>query len=67
MLHEPVNDKVELICVCMTAAPYYALLSQIMDADKVLVMDAGQVGEYGPVPELLAKEGGLFKGMVASE
>jgi ABC-type multidrug transport system fused ATPase/permease subunit len=38
-----------------------------MDADKVLVMDAGQVGEFGPVPTLLAREGGLFRGMVASE
>jgi ABC-type multidrug transport system fused ATPase/permease subunit len=39
-----------------------------MDTHKVLVMDAGQVAEFGPVPTLLAKEeGGLFRSMALSE
>ena len=35
-----------------------------MDADRVLVLDAGRVVEYDSPRVLLAKEGGAFKTMV---
>ncbi|CAD5112467.1 DgyrCDS1688 [Dimorphilus gyrociliatus] len=36
-------------------------LSTIMDSDKIIVMDSGEVGEYGTVKELLRKEGMFFE------
>ncbi|MCJ1310468.1 hypothetical protein MMC25_004132 [Agyrium rufum] len=39
-------------------------LSTVADFDKILVLDQGQVAEFGTPLELLNKEGGAFKGMV---
>ena len=36
-----------------------------MDSDKVLVLDAGAVVEYGPPSTLLAAPGGAFSALVA--
>jgi hypothetical protein len=36
-----------------------------MDSDRVLVLDAGAVAEYGPPSELLALQGGAFAALVA--
>ncbi len=38
-------------------------LHTIIDSTRVLVMDAGHVGEYDVPEVLLSKEGGLFKGL----
>jgi len=38
-------------------------LATIIDSDKVLVMDAGEVAEFGPPGELYNKEGGTFSTM----
>jgi len=38
-------------------------LATIIDSDRVLVMDAGEVAEFGPPSELYNKEGGLFASM----
>jgi ABC-type multidrug transport system fused ATPase/permease subunit len=35
-----------------------------LDSDKVLVLDEGQVVEFGPPQELLKREGGAFRGLV---
>ena len=39
-------------------------LSTIADFDKILVLDQGEVREFGSPRELLKVDGGLFKGMV---
>jgi ABC-type multidrug transport system fused ATPase/permease subunit len=39
-------------------------LSTIADFDKILVLDDGKVAEFGTPKELMAKTGGVFKGMV---
>ncbi|KAF8310655.1 ATP-binding cassette transporter [Clavulina sp. PMI_390] len=39
-------------------------LHTIMDADRVLVLDAGRLVEYDSPRALLAKDGGIFKAMV---
>ena len=39
-------------------------VATILDSSSVLVMDGGRVGEYGPVGELLEREGGLFRALV---
>jgi ABC-type multidrug transport system fused ATPase/permease subunit len=39
-------------------------LQTIIDYDKVLVLDKGEVVEYGSPLELVRKEGGVFGGMV---
>ena len=41
-------------------------LDTIIDSDRVLVMDAGQVVEYGGPVELLDKENGVFRQLVNS-
>jgi len=41
-------------------------LSTIIDYDKVLVMDAGKVAEFGPAAELLENPHGILTGMVES-
>ena len=41
-------------------------LDTIMDADKILVMDAGQVGEYDSPDILLQNKNSLFSQLVAS-
>ena len=38
-------------------------LETIMDSDRVLVLEKGQVLEFGSPEELLAKEGGAFREM----
>lgn len=38
-------------------------LQTIIDYDKVLVLDRGQVTEYGSPWELISKENGMFRGM----
>lgn len=40
-------------------------LSTIADFDKILVMDAGRAVEFGSPLELLAVEGGVFRGLVS--
>jgi len=42
-------------------------LETIMDADKILVMDAGVVGEYASPAELLSDPNSLFSELVAAE
>jgi ABC-type multidrug transport system fused ATPase/permease subunit len=39
-------------------------IGTVLDSDKVLVMDAGRVAEYGAVPDLMATPGGLFRALV---
>lgn len=39
-------------------------INTIMDSDKVLVMDKGEVGEFGAPQELLKSENGLFTRLV---
>ena len=50
-------------CTVLTIA--HRLLT-IVDSDRVLVLDRGEVSEFGPPWELLAREGGLFGQMVES-
>ena len=38
-------------------------LQTIVDYDKVLVLEKGEVAEFGPPWELIAKENGMFRGM----
>lgn len=38
-------------------------LQTIVDYDKVLVLEKGELAEFGPPWELIGKEGGLFRGM----
>eukprot|EP00929_Paragymnodinium_shiwhaense_P073107 TRINITY_DN37162_c0_g1_i1.p1 TRINITY_DN37162_c0_g1~~TRINITY_DN37162_c0_g1_i1.p1 ORF type:complete len:1471 (-),score=333.19 TRINITY_DN37162_c0_g1_i1:289-4701(-) len=40
-------------------------LQTILDSDRVLVLEQGQVAELGPPEDLLAKEDGIFKSMVS--
>lgn len=42
-------------------------LDTIMDADRILVMDAGRVGEYDSPEKLLADPHSLFSQLVAAE
>ncbi|KAI0767285.1 P-loop containing nucleoside triphosphate hydrolase protein [Fomes fomentarius] len=39
-------------------------LQSIMDADKIMVLDAGNIIEYDKPSELLKKHGGYFRGLV---
>ncbi|KAI0753304.1 P-loop containing nucleoside triphosphate hydrolase protein [Daedaleopsis nitida] len=39
-------------------------LQSIMDADKILVLDAGHIVEFDKPSELLQREGGYFRGLV---
>ena len=39
-------------------------LSTIADFDRILVVDAGKAVEFGSPRELIAVEGGVFKGLV---
>ena len=41
-------------------------LQTIVDYDKVLVLEKGEVVEFGPPWELIAREAGLFRGMCES-
>jgi hypothetical protein len=41
-------------------------LNTIIDSDRILVMDAGKAVEFDTPKALLAKEGGIFAGMVES-
>ncbi|RAK76861.1 ABC bile acid transporter [Aspergillus fijiensis CBS 313.89] len=42
-------------------------LRTIADFDRVVVMDAGRVVEFGTPRELLAREGGVFRGLVEGD
>ena len=39
-------------------------LGTVMDSDKVLVLDGGEVAEFAPPGELMKKKGGMFRAMV---
>ncbi|KAI0803030.1 hypothetical protein BC629DRAFT_1591129 [Irpex lacteus] len=39
-------------------------LQTIMDYDKILVLDAGKIAEFGPPAELLRNQGGFLKALV---
>ena len=39
-------------------------LHTIADSDRVLVLDAGEVGEYGRPEDLMRKPDGLFRGLM---
>ncbi|KAI8972403.1 P-loop containing nucleoside triphosphate hydrolase protein [Trametes punicea] len=39
-------------------------LQTIMDADKIMVLDAGRIVEFGKPSELLEKEGGMLRALV---
>jgi ATP-binding cassette subfamily C (CFTR/MRP) protein 1 len=39
-------------------------INTIVDSDRILVLDAGEVAEFGAPQELLAREGGAFRGLV---
>ncbi|KAJ3015274.1 hypothetical protein NUW54_g1087 [Trametes sanguinea] len=39
-------------------------LQTIMDSDKIMVLDAGQIVEFGKPSELLQKENGLLRSLV---
>jgi ABC-type multidrug transport system fused ATPase/permease subunit len=49
---------------CLTVAHR---LNTIMDSDRILVLDAGHVIEYGPPAELLLKPGGAFRSLVEKD
>ncbi|KAL7752369.1 hypothetical protein RI367_002415 [Sorochytrium milnesiophthora] len=38
-------------------------IDTILDNDKILVLDRGEVAEYGPVPDLLQNQGGIFRSL----
>lgn len=39
-------------------------LHTVMDSDRIMVMDDGRIAEMAPPAELLAREGGVLRGMV---
>ncbi|XP_045470611.1 ABC transporter C family member 10-like [Harmonia axyridis] len=49
-------------CTVLTVAHR---LNTIMDSDRVIVMDAGQLKEFAAPHELLQNEGGFFSKMVS--
>ncbi|DAZ98872.1 TPA: hypothetical protein N0F65_002597 [Lagenidium giganteum] len=48
-------------CTCLTVAHR---INTIMDADRILVMDKGQVAEFGPPQELVKQSQGIFRSLV---
>lgn len=52
----------EFDCTVLTIAHR---LHTILDSDRIVVLSDGQLVENGPPEELLAKEGGIFRDMVA--
>ncbi|EOD20589.1 hypothetical protein EMIHUDRAFT_65403, partial [Emiliania huxleyi CCMP1516] len=41
-------------------------LSSVLDADKIMVLEAGRLVEFGSPQELMAKSGGAFRQLVVS-
>ena len=42
-------------------------LNSVLDADKILVLDDGQLVELGTPKELMARSGGRFRSLVNAE
>ena len=59
MIQEMITEKLK-DCTVLTIAHR---LHTITSSDRIIVMDAGKVGEVGTPAELKAKEGGTFKQM----
>jgi len=56
-LRHEVSSDVSLITIAHR-------LQTIMDADKIMVLDAGRIVEFDSPTELLKKEGGMFRALV---
>jgi ABC-type multidrug transport system fused ATPase/permease subunit len=41
-------------------------LNSVLDADKIMVLEAGQLIEFGSPQELMARQGGRFRELVNS-
>ncbi len=55
------KERKQLVCVCVSHR-----IDTIMDTDKLLVLNSGQLVEQGPPKELAARKGGLFASFVAA-
>lgn len=42
-------------------------LSTVVDFDRILVLDAGQVAEFGSPQELLGRNNGMFREMIEQD
>ncbi|MFN3529824.1 MAG: ABC transporter ATP-binding protein [Bacteroidia bacterium] len=56
-----VQDALNLLMQNRTSIVIAHRLSTIRDADKILVLDKGQIVEFGTHPELMAKTNGLYR------
>lgn len=59
-----VQEALDKLMVGRTSLVIAHRLSTIRKADRILVLDKGQISENGKHEELLEKEGGLYKGLL---
>lgn len=59
-----VQEALDKLMVGRTSLVIAHRLSTIRKADRILVLDKGQISENGKHEELLAKENGLYKGLL---
>ncbi|MGB0918878.1 MAG: ABC transporter ATP-binding protein, partial [Flavobacteriales bacterium] len=59
-----VQEALDKLMVGRTSLVIAHRLSTIRKADRILVLDQGQISENGKHEELLGKEGGLYKGLL---
>jgi ABC transporter fused permease/ATP-binding protein len=59
-----VQEALDKLMIGRTSLVIAHRLSTIRKADRILVLDKGQISENGKHEELLEKEGGLYKGLL---